>query len=405
MSPALGWLQPPGLYKTIWGEKPVLRCPLPALETAPLPAAGLRFALPELALAPRRSGAAVGCLSWSSSCPSSLRAVVWPQAWGRGAAPEQRVLAACLLLRGSAGPTGSGTGAAAATVAPAASNVCGVKSIPKAARTRADPGSQLWDRWCAGGLHPSRLGLQTTRICSCWDMSPFSGGCWVWPWGWVRGRIPGCPSYAHSLLVQGGRPFPAWRKKSIFWQTCWPGKRLLAPTRCGMASPGVSAGSPAPTALCSGAGDPVAPRPCTPGWFALQSCPGAALLTALPSPTATPVPTGGRQRVASGLREGLLQREAAATLPTSTTTAVQKYPVEASPIPSNDDMVLGETPGTGGSWEGVSRPGWGSVGWWHRAAGLTHCPSVSPSTSAGLIVVCTVAGISALIVAAVCWCR
>lgn len=85
--------------------------------------------------------------------------------------------------------------------------------------------------------------------------------------------------------------------------------------------------------------------------------------------------------------------------------AVQKYPVEASPIPSNDDMVLGETPGTGSSWEGVSHPGRGSMGWWHRATGLTHCPSVSPSTSAGLIVVCTVAGISALIVAAVCWCR
>ncbi|XP_074747535.1 neural proliferation differentiation and control protein 1 [Strix uralensis] len=85
-------------------------------------------------------------------------------------------------------------------------------------------------------------------------------------------------------------------------------------------------------------------------------------------PRTTPVPTGSRQHAASGLREGLLQRdpagsEAAATLPTSTTSAVQKYPVEASPIPSNDDMVL------------------------------------------GLIVVCTVAGISALIVAAVCWCR
>ncbi|KAM9256758.1 neural proliferation differentiation and control protein 1 [Cariama cristata] len=50
-------------------------------------------------------------------------------------------------------------------------------------------------------------------------------------------------------------------------------------------------------------------------------------------------------------------------LPTSTAATVQKYPVEASPIPSNDDVVL------------------------------------------GLIVVCTVAGISALIVAAVCWCR
>ncbi|KFV67333.1 Neural proliferation differentiation and control protein 1, partial [Dryobates pubescens] len=55
--------------------------------------------------------------------------------------------------------------------------------------------------------------------------------------------------------------------------------------------------------------------------------------------------------------------KAAATLPTSTAAAVQKYPVEASPIPSNDSVVL------------------------------------------GLIVVCTVAGISALIVAAVCWCR
>ncbi|NWW89098.1 NPDC1 protein, partial [Rhynochetos jubatus] len=80
------------------------------------------------------------------------------------------------------------------------------------------------------------------------------------------------------------------------------------------------------------------------------------------------IPTGSRQRMASGLREGLLLwgptgSKAAATLPTSTIAAVQKYPVEASPIPSNDDMVL------------------------------------------GLIVVCTVAGVSALIVAAVCWCR
>ncbi|NWY51163.1 NPDC1 protein, partial [Chionis minor] len=76
----------------------------------------------------------------------------------------------------------------------------------------------------------------------------------------------------------------------------------------------------------------------------------------------------GKQRMAGRLREGLLQRgpagsKAAATLPTSTSTVVPKYPVEVSPIPSNDDVVL------------------------------------------GLIVVCTVAGISALIVAAVCWCR
>uniref|UniRef100_A0A8B9MLI1 Neural proliferation, differentiation and control 1 n=1 Tax=Accipiter nisus TaxID=211598 RepID=A0A8B9MLI1_9AVES len=163
--------------------------------------------------------------------------------------------------------------------------------------------------------------------------------------------------------VPGGHPFPAWMKKSIFWWMRWPGKRLLTPTHCRMASPGVSVCSLAPTTLCSGAGDPMAARRCTPGWFALQSCLGTALLTALPFPTATLVPASGRQRMASRLREGLLQQEAAATLPTSTTTAVQKYPVEVSPIPSNDDMVL------------------------------------------GLIMVCTVAGISALIVAAVCWCR
>ncbi|NWY30792.1 NPDC1 protein, partial [Pheucticus melanocephalus] len=73
-----------------------------------------------------------------------------------------------------------------------------------------------------------------------------------------------------------------------------------------------------------------------------------------------------KQRVATGLREGHLQQGpagtmAATTLPTTAT--VQKYPVEASPIPENDNMVL------------------------------------------GLIVVCTVAGISALIVAAICWYR
>ncbi|NXK95214.1 NPDC1 protein, partial [Formicarius rufipectus] len=86
----------------------------------------------------------------------------------------------------------------------------------------------------------------------------------------------------------------------------------------------------------------------------------------LPSPAATLVPEDSIQHVASRLREGQLQRgragtAVAATLPTTAT--VQKYPVEASPIPANDNMVL------------------------------------------GLIVVCTVAGISALIVAAVCWCR
>ncbi|NXM84845.1 NPDC1 protein, partial [Oenanthe oenanthe] len=83
-------------------------------------------------------------------------------------------------------------------------------------------------------------------------------------------------------------------------------------------------------------------------------------------PRSNPVPDGGRQRVASGLRGGRLQQGpagplAATTLPTTATA--QRYPLEASPIPANDSVVL------------------------------------------GLIVVCTVAGISALMVAAICWCR
>ncbi|XP_030817364.1 neural proliferation differentiation and control protein 1 [Camarhynchus parvulus] len=83
-------------------------------------------------------------------------------------------------------------------------------------------------------------------------------------------------------------------------------------------------------------------------------------------PRTTVVPNGGRQHVASGLREGHLQQGPAGTMAATslpTTATVQKYPVEASPIPENDNMVL------------------------------------------GLIVVCTVAGISALIVAAICWYR
>ncbi|XP_053852714.1 neural proliferation differentiation and control protein 1 isoform X3 [Vidua macroura] len=82
-------------------------------------------------------------------------------------------------------------------------------------------------------------------------------------------------------------------------------------------------------------------------------------------PRTTLVPNGGRRRVASGLREENLQQGPADTMVATTlptTATVQKYPVEASPIPENDNMVL------------------------------------------GLIVVCTVAGISALIVAAICWC-
>ncbi|NWU85572.1 NPDC1 protein, partial [Onychorhynchus coronatus] len=83
-------------------------------------------------------------------------------------------------------------------------------------------------------------------------------------------------------------------------------------------------------------------------------------------PRTTLVPDGSRQRLASRLTGGRPQRGPAGTAAAttlSTTTTVQKNPVEASPIPANDNMVL------------------------------------------GLIVVCTVAGILALIVAAVCWCR
>ncbi|KFW03659.1 Neural proliferation differentiation and control protein 1, partial [Eurypyga helias] len=83
----------------------------------------------------------------------------------------------------------------------------------------------------------------------------------------------------------------------------------------------------------------------------------------------------GKQRMASGLREGLLQQgptgsKTAATLPTSTTAAVQKYPVEASPIPSNDDMVLGETRGTGVG--GVSCRRRESVGWLQKEIQLAQ---------------------------------
>ncbi|XP_016157868.1 PREDICTED: neural proliferation differentiation and control protein 1, partial [Ficedula albicollis] len=83
-------------------------------------------------------------------------------------------------------------------------------------------------------------------------------------------------------------------------------------------------------------------------------------------PSTTLVPDGGRRRVASGLRGGHLQQGPAGTLAATalpSPATAQKYPVEASPIPASDSVVL------------------------------------------GLIVVCTVAGISALIVAAVCWCR
>ncbi|XP_062471929.1 neural proliferation differentiation and control protein 1 isoform X1 [Pezoporus occidentalis] len=101
--------------------------------------------------------------------------------------------------------------------------------------------------------------------------------------------------------------------------------------------------------------------------LARQEAPGSHLLRD-GKLRSTLVPASSRQRVPSGLRLGLLQQgpassKAATTLATSTTATIQKYPVEASPIPSSDDVVL------------------------------------------GLIVVCTLAGLSALVVAGVCWCR
>ncbi|KFW65948.1 Neural proliferation differentiation and control protein 1, partial [Pygoscelis adeliae] len=92
-------------------------------------------------------------------------------------------------------------------------------------------------------------------------------------------------------------------------------------------------------------------------------------------PRTSSVPAGGRQHVASGLREGLLQRgsassKAAPTPSTSTTAAVQKYPVEASPIPSNDDMVLG----------GRAEPPQGSLApvWSHALRWLLPTALLSP---------------------------
>lgn len=155
----------------------------------------------------------------------------------------------------------------------------------------------------------------------------------------------------------------------IFSRMCWPGRRLLATTHR-MADPGVSAHSLLPAV-------PRAPWQPDP---ALQAgLPSArAPLTALSSPAATLVPDGGRQHVASGLREGRLQRGpagtmAATTLPTTAT--VQKYPVEASPIPANDNMVLGETLERRG--RGFT-PSPGKHGLVSPCRQLTCCPLVSP---------------------------
>ncbi|XP_019396035.1 PREDICTED: neural proliferation differentiation and control protein 1 [Crocodylus porosus] len=81
---------------------------------------------------------------------------------------------------------------------------------------------------------------------------------------------------------------------------------------------------------------------------------------------ATPAPAK-KLPEASVLRGEPLQKDAtghkATSHPTASTKPVQSAPVEASPVPSSDILIL------------------------------------------GMIVACTVAGISALIVAAICWCR
>lgn len=151
---------------------------------------------------------------------------------------------------------------------------------------------------------------------------------------------------------------------------CWPGRRLLAITHYRMADPGVSAHSLLPAVPGTSWQPDPAPKAGLP-------CGAAqAALTALSSSTATLVPDGGRQRVASGLREGHLQQGpagtmAATTLPT--TAAVQRYPgVEASPIPANDNMVLGETLALRG--RGFTPPP-GKHGLVSPCCQLTCCPS------------------------------
>lgn len=150
---------------------------------------------------------------------------------------------------------------------------------------------------------------------------------------------------------------------------CWPGRRLLAITRYRMADPGVSAHSLLPAVPGTSFPAPQA---------GLPSGAARALLTALSSPTATLVPEGSRQRAASGLREGHLQRGPAGTMAASilpTTATVQKYPgVEASPIPANENMVLGETLGLRG--RGFT-PSPGKHGLVSPCCQLTRCPLLS----------------------------
>lgn len=152
------------------------RCPLPAVE-----------------MAPAHGGSAVhparGCGAAGASPLVQLVSLL-----GRGSCVAPAVgtlavlvLAACLLPRGSARPAGSGTEAAVATAAHAASNVCRVKSI----RLRFETARAV--------------GPQTAHICLCWDMSPLGGGRWVRCWA------------GHTAASQGAHLTPAlsWRREDV----------------------------------------------------------------------------------------------------------------------------------------------------------------------------------------------
>lgn len=219
------------------------RCPLPAVEMAP-------------------------CPSWVCGSPCQrLRG-------SGGFSPGP----ACVPPRSGqlCGPSGGDTGSPGAGSLPAPTGLCTTRWLWHRGSRGHCCSCSLQCLW--GEKHPSRIwDHQGGGTPNCphllvlghepprgWTLGPVPG--------WAHSRVPGCPSDTRSLLTQGGRLFTTWRNKSIFWRTCWPGKRLLAPTRCGMVSPGVSACSLVPTALCSGARNPLAARPCTPGWFALWSC-------------------------------------------------------------------------------------------------------------------------------------
>lgn len=191
-----------------------------------------------------------------------------------------------------------------------------------------------------GELHLRGLRLNSTRVCWSWDRSPFLGVL-VSPWGWAHTCTPQCPS--HTCCPIGRTSVPSLEAEIDFLAD------VLARQEAPRHHP-LQDGRP--RSKCSSLFLAMPETPWQPDPAPQAGLPSGAawapLTTALSSPAATLAPNSGRQRVASGLREGHLQQDpagtmAATTLPTTAT--VQKYPVEASPIPANDNMVLGETLG------------------------------------------------------------